>query len=124
VVKPPPGLWNLSLGIPFHILVILPGHNPLGGILRHILSVHIPRLVLYCPVGVHLLFSSPGGVRLRPLKKFGFSKIWSGTPSPSVLSMIISSSSPESGLLVIILILTVRGIRQWLLWQLDEPRKI
>ncbi len=57
----PLGLWNLSFRIPSHILVLLAGHMPLGGNLRHILSVNALRLGLQCPVGVHLRCSRPVG---------------------------------------------------------------
>ncbi len=50
MVKQPLGLWNLSIGVTFYILVLPPGHMPLGGNLRHILSVHIPHLGLYSPL--------------------------------------------------------------------------
>ena len=61
------------------------------------------------------MFQSSWGEFLSSTK-FGFSSIWSGIPSPSVLSIMMSSSSPESGLVVIILILTTLGIWFWCCW--------
>ncbi len=107
----PRGLCNLSVGVLISILVILPGHMSLGGILRHILfyrTLFLGSIVRWESISV-----VPVQGEVSHSKKFGFLPIWSGAPSHSVLSIITSSTSPKSGLVVIILILTFRRIRQW-----------